>query len=164
MNLSKNYWKKLFSRVQWFENIRTCFLWFFILRAWVYQTSLVVRKKAASITNWSIQKQLISNWIMNPALFLPLHGLINLAGRKFSVFNSGNNRLYLYDAETRKLKAKLSFEAEGPDGIGSSRIIGYQYISSDSIFIFTYNLMKLFHVDTSGKIHRYYPVRGETIM
>lgn len=162
MNLSKKLLKKkLFSRVQWFENIRTCFLWFFIF------TSLSISNQSCSTKESGFNHQLVYSKTVdfqldNESGAFPSFARIDQFGGKeiFGFFNSGNNRLYLYDAETRKLKAKLSFEAEGPDGIGSSRIIGYQYISSDSIFIFTYNLMKLFHVDTSGKIHRYYPVRG----
>ncbi|MBK8044326.1 MAG: DUF4221 family protein, partial [Haliscomenobacter sp.] len=79
--------------------------------------------------------------------------LDRINGREiFGFFNNGNNQLYLYDAQTQKLVKQIAFEKEGPNGIGSSQVIGYQYLSPDSIFLFTYNLMKLFHVNESGKV------------
>lgn len=71
-----------------------------------------------------------------------------------AVENSSENRIYLYNLNTKELIKFISFEQDGPEGIGQME--GFYIHTLDSIFVPSTNMQALFLLNQQGKVVKKY--------
>lgn len=66
----------------------------------------------------------------------------------YSILNSYDNSILLYDASNGKFLKRISMALEGDDGVG--RVQGYYYHNQDSIFTYQYGSGRCFLINSEG--------------
>ena len=79
----------------------------------------------------------------------------------FSFINVKNSNFYIYEDSVNFIKTKLSLT--GPNGLGNLMLVKHKYVSHDSILMYHANKLKLFLVNSKGKIKRKYSLRNKDL-
>jgi len=88
--------------------------------------------------------------------------LVDLNGKEFLYFgdSKSKNRILIFDINDGSFHDEISFESNGPNGIG--KMSGFYYQSDDSIFIINSYKYELFHTNSQGEIIKSYNIKGNT--
>lgn len=83
--------------------------------------------------------------------------VLDSAGNELLTFlNQYNNSIYFYDLSSGKMRKRLMFEREGPDGVGD--MTGYHIHSMDTIFVYNYQRGAIFATNAAAEVWGKYDV------
>ncbi len=77
-------------------------------------------------------------------------------------FNPLNRAIYLYNLDNGELNSKISFDKEGPNGIGE-RITSFHLLNKDSILIHSYYRRKIFFTNWQAEVVGELKLYSETV-
>jgi hypothetical protein len=79
----------------------------------------------------------------------------------FSLFNSNQRRIYVYDYDNNSLIKTINYEKEGPNGIGNSYSMGHYIKNLDTAYLYGSFGYKLLMTNHNGEVLKSYKLLGE---
>lgn len=74
------------------------------------------------------------------------------SARHLVLFNELNHSLYMYDYDRRTLERKITFQREGPNGIGNYGDMGFHVLKNEQILLFNYWEARLLLANYNGEV------------